>query len=95
MQVLPRTDELPARAKGDAQLHAIICLISGSPIVVETLVQSSTVLKLVEGPDEVHIRMLCSATNKTVTGGNSLRKLMQEGTAVASLTEKKIKGSLE
>lgn len=73
MQVLARTYELPARAKGDAQLHVIICLISGSPVDRENLVQSSTVLKQVEGPDEVHILMLCSATNKAVTGNNALR----------------------
>lgn len=89
MHVLPRAGKLPARPKGDAQLCVIICLISGSPVVVENLIQSSTVLRQVEGPDEVHVLMLCSATNKTVTGSNALRKLMQEGIAVTSLTEKK------
>ena len=67
-----------------------MCLVLGSPVNGGKLVQSSIGLRQVEGPDEVHVPMPCSATNKTVTGRNALRKLMQEGIAVTSLTGKTV-----
>lgn len=54
-QVLSRADKLLLRAKGDACLSVIMCLVPGSPIVGEHLVQSSIGLRQVEGPDEVHV----------------------------------------
>lgn len=71
-------------------------LVPGSPVDGENMVPSSIGLGQVEGPDEVHVPMPCSVTNKTVSGSNSLKKLMREGIAVTSLAGKTItKGSLE
>lgn len=73
-----------------------MCLVPGSPVDGENLVQSSIGLRQVEGPDEMHVPMPCSASNKTVIGSNALTKLMREGIAVTSLTGKTvIQGSLE
>lgn len=63
-----------------------MCLVPGSPVDGRNLVHTSIGLGQVEGTDEVHIPMPCSVTNKTIAGSNALRKLMQEGIAVTSLS---------
>lgn len=63
-----------------------MCLVPGSPVDGKNVVHAGIGLGQVEGTDEVHIPMPCSTANKTVAGSNALRKLMQEGIAVTSLT---------